>query len=174
MMRTLVTGGSRSGKSSYAESLLLTEEEVDYLATSKNDPSDAEWTRRIELHRARRPKTWRTLETLDLASPISAETNVPLMIDCLGVWLSRIMDENDFWASLDTSVLERPVKKLVEALENASRPVVLVTNEVGWSLVPPDAGSRAYRDELGRLNASVANVCDTVVLCVAGQPLRIK
>lgn len=173
-MRLLVTGGSRSGKSAYAENQLIDMEKVDYLATSYNDPADAEWQHRIKLHRERRPQAWKTIETLKIASEISKDSPAPLMIDCLGVWLSRVMDEHGFWESLDAGLIQPSVDEVISSLEKTSRDVVLVTNEVGWSLVPPDAGSRAYRDELGRLNAKVAEVCDKVVLCVAGQPLTIK
>lgn len=173
-MRLLVTGGARSGKSGYAEAQLADFDEVDYLATSRNDPADSEWQARIAAHRARRPSTWRTIETLDLAGEISRDRTRPLLIDCLGVWLARVMDENNYWEHPDKTLVTKQVDRLVAALTETSRDVILVTNEVGMSLVPPDAGSRDYRDELGRLNARVADVCDRVVLCVAGQPLEIK
>lgn len=173
-MRLLVTGGARSGKSVYAESQLADCGQVDYLATSRNDPKDIEWQTRIAAHRARRPKQWCTIETIDLANEISKESNRALLIDCLGVWLSRVMDEADYWNTQDKAALTQQVDRLVTSLSETTRNVILVTNEVGMSLVPADAGSRDYRDELGRLNAKVAGVCDRVVLCVAGQPLEIK
>lgn len=173
-MRLLVTGGARSGKSVYAESQLADYDQVDYLATSRDDPKDIEWQARIAAHRARRPKTWHTIETLDLASEIRKDSHRPLLIDCLGVWLSRVMDEADYWHTQDKAALTQQVDRLVASLTETTRDVILVTNEVGMSLVPADAGSRDYRDELGRLNAKVAGVCDRVVLCVAGQPLEIK
>lgn len=175
--RTLVTGGARSGKSVLAESMLATDEVVDYVATSQ-PPSqdDPEWAERIRIHRARRPASWRTIETTDLAAVLKAADAAPVLIDCLGVWLARILDDAGAWQGEPgwQDRLARAVDLLVESLTATSRRVVLVTNEVGSGVVPATESGRLFRDELGRLNARVAAACDTVWLCTAGIPLQLK
>ena len=172
--RTLVTGGARSGKSSYAESLLAGAPAVDYVATSERDEGDPEWMARIAAHVARRPAHWRTVETMDVAGVLAAD-GPPVLVDCLGVWLTRVLDGTGFWADRDAAgplVRERG-DALTAALAASRRTVVLVTNEVGAGIVPADAGGRGFRDWLGVLNATVADACERVVLCVAGRALDL-
>ncbi|WP_316668714.1 bifunctional adenosylcobinamide kinase/adenosylcobinamide-phosphate guanylyltransferase [uncultured Propionibacterium sp.] len=172
--RTLVTGGARSGKSSYAESLLADEAAVDYVATSERNEKDPEWTARIAAHVARRPAGWRTIETTDVAGVLAAD-GPAVLVDCLGVWLTRVLDETGFWTDRAAAepVVRARVEELAGALAASRRTVVLVTNEVGAGIVPADAGSRGFRDWLGVLNATVADVCERVVLCVAGRALDL-
>lgn len=172
--RTLVTGGARSGKSSYAESLLADEQVVDYVATSERNEDDPEWMARIAAHVARRPAGWNTIETPDVASVLTAD-GPPVLVDCLGVWLTRVLDETGFWADRETAepAVRSRVDELAAALNAGRRTVVLVTNEVGSGIVPADAGSRGFRDWLGVLNATIADRCDRVVLCVAGRALDL-
>lgn len=172
--RTLVTGGARSGKSSYAESLLRAEPAVDYVATSERDENDPEWMARIAAHVARRPASWRTIETTDVAAVLAAD-GPPVLVDCLGVWLARLLDETGFWTDRDGAEarVRAGIDRLAAALAASRRTVVLVTNEVGSGIVPADAGSRGFRDWLGVLNASVADACERVVLCVAGRVLEL-
>lgn len=173
-MKTLVTGGVRSGKSTYAEGLLV---DATYLATGV-PRDDADWQERVRLHQERRPASWRTLETLDLPSALTATTG-PILLDDVGNWLSRTLDALDAWndealrhtwhsAYLDAS------EGLVDAIANYGDDFVAVTNEVGFGLVSPYASGRVFTDELGRLNQRIAAVCDQVVLVVAGCPLVIK
>ena len=174
--RVLVLGGARSGKSSYAERLLEHRPDVDYLATSFDDPDDPEWQQRLQLHRARRPASWRTLETLDVAQALVAASNRPLLIDCLTLWLTRQLDAAGSWTGQPgaAATVEARTSELVAAFAQATRPVIAVSNEVGQGLVPADAGARLFRDELGRLNARVAAVVDQVWFCTAGLPQRLK
>ncbi len=175
--RTLVTGGARSGKSQWAEGVLAGHDVVDYLATSEVPDGDPEWARRVALHRARRPASWRTIETLDVAGVLAERTDVPLLVDCLAVWLARTLTEVGAWERpFDecAPALAARTDALVGAVRDTRRDVVFVTNEVGSGIVPESAGTRLYRDELGRLNARVAAECDDVWLCVVGIPRRIK
>ncbi|RLP06869.1 bifunctional adenosylcobinamide kinase/adenosylcobinamide-phosphate guanylyltransferase [Propionibacterium australiense] len=172
--RTLVTGGARSGKSSYAESLLAAAPVVDYVATSERNEDDPEWMARIAAHVARRPAGWHTIETLDVAAVLAAD-GPPVLVDCLSVWLTRVLDEAGFWTDRETAepAVRARVGELAAALETSRRTVVLVTNEVGSGIVPAGAGSRGFRDWLGILNATIADRCDRVVLCVAGRALDL-
>lgn len=174
--RTLVTGGARSGKSSFAESCLLACEQVDYVATSARRADDAEWEARIAAHVARRPASWRTLETTDLVGVLGESSEAPVLIDCLGVWLTRAFDDADAWgetSQIHPDVLRR-IDDVAAAFAATSRHVIAVTNEVGSGVVPAYPAGRQFRDALGILNARVAAACDALYLCVCGVPLQIK
>jgi len=176
MSVTLVLGGARSGKSRYAESLLLTHPTVTYVAPGRiPDGSDPEWAERISLHQARRPPGWHTRETADLASVIRIAEH-PVLIDCLATWLTHLIDDIDAWQDREkaSSHLKKETIGLLDALAKATVDVVLVTNEVGSSVVPSTASGRMFRDDLGRLNAAVSAASDHVALVVAGRVLDLS
>lgn len=173
----LVTGGARSGKSTWAEARLAGRGPVDYVATSDALSEDEEWRRRVRLHRERRPQDWNTLETTDLAAVLRGSGDAPVLVDCISVWLTRVLDELDAWNATDEAwrePLRARTDELLTALRETSREVVLVTNEVGSGVVPATASGRVFRDELGRLNAELAAACDEVWHAVAGITRRIK
>ncbi len=182
MAVTLVTGGARSGKSRHAEGLLCAGNAVTYVATGRPaDAADAlgaadpEWSARIARHVARRPAGWRTLETLDL---VHALTHVPgpLLLDCLGTWLTGLVDRAEAWSDLERAdaLVRNHSAALCAALTARTGDVVLVTNEVGMALVPQTASGRFFQDELGTLNAAVAAMADHVHLVVAGRVLDLS
>ena len=164
-------GGTRSGKSGYAEQLLSARAAVRYVATARHVPGDAEWTARIDAHRARRPAAWTTVEDADLPALLRAGGG-PLLVDDIATWLTGVLDDAGAW---DRGVDVSPqVDALVEAVRAAPGRVVLVSAEVGLGVVPATRAGRLFRDELGALNAALARVCDEVLLLVAGLPLRLK
>ena len=164
-------GGTRSGKSGYAEELLSASVAVRYVATARPVPGDAEWTARIDAHRARRPAAWTTVEDADLPALLRAGGG-PLLVDDIATWLTGVLDDAGAW---DRGVDVSPqVDALVEAVRAAPGRVVLVSAEVGLGVVPATRAGRVFRDELGALNAALARVCDEVLLLVAGLPLRLK
>jgi len=166
-----VLGGTRSGKSGYAEQLLSARAAVRYVATARHVPGDAEWTARIDAHRARRPAAWTTVEDADLPALLRAGGG-PLLVDDIATWLTGVLDDAGAW---DRGVDVSPqVDALVEAVRAAPGRVVLVSAEVGLGVVPATRAGRLFRDELGALNAALARVCDEVLLLVAGLPLRLK
>ncbi|MGW1271211.1 bifunctional adenosylcobinamide kinase/adenosylcobinamide-phosphate guanylyltransferase [Streptomyces sp. NPDC002491] len=176
--RTLVLGGARSGKSVEAERRLEAFPDVWYVATSGTRGGDTEWASRVSAHRERRPGSWRTTETCDLV-PLLSRDGAPLLIDCLSLWLTDVMDavgawDDAVWADGGEKALRARVRELADAVRSARRTVVLVSNEVGSGIVPATASGRRYRDELGRLNAAVAAECEQVVLVVAGQALVLR
>ncbi|GHH34453.1 bifunctional adenosylcobinamide kinase/adenosylcobinamide-phosphate guanylyltransferase [Streptomyces candidus] len=176
--RTLVLGGARSGKSVEAERRLAGFPGVVYVATGGRREGDREWAERIGLHRERRPGSWRTEETCELV-PLLAEHGPPLLIDCLALWLTDAMDrvgawDDEKWASGGQQALRERTAELVAAVRATRRTVVVVSNEVGSGIVPASAGSRRFRDELGRLNAAFASECEQVLLVVAGQALVLR
>jgi adenosylcobinamide kinase/adenosylcobinamide-phosphate guanylyltransferase len=166
-----VLGGTRSGKSGYAEELLPADAPVRYLATARRHADDAEWTARIDAHRARRPPAWTTVEEPDVAAVVRAGGG-PLLVDDLATWLTAVLDDAGAW---ERAVDIAPhVDALVDAVSAAPGRVVLVSAEVGLGVVPSTRAGRVFRDELGALNAALARVCDEVVLLVAGLPVRLK
>ncbi|WP_162908320.1 bifunctional adenosylcobinamide kinase/adenosylcobinamide-phosphate guanylyltransferase, partial [Allorhizocola rhizosphaerae] len=166
--KVLVLGGIRSGKSAYAESLLDEAERVRYVATAAADEGDAAFAERIAAHRFRRPASWETVETGGepggLIETISA-ADVPLLVDDLGGWAAGLLGRTD---------AGELVAQLAEAIERSNVGVVLVSPEVGLSVVPPTEAGVEFADLVGRLNQAVARVCDTVTLIVAGQPTVLK
>jgi adenosylcobinamide kinase/adenosylcobinamide-phosphate guanylyltransferase len=177
MAHVLVTGGVRSGKSRYAESLLSVDEPVSYLTPGyPADPvADAEWAARIAAHQLRRPAPWLTVETLALAEAVG-DAPGPVLIDCLGTWLTRLFDSWHAWDAEDaewSQLLESEASSLVSAIKGHSGDVVVVTNEVGWGVVSEYRSGRMFADNLGRLNQQVAAACDQVFLMVAGRPLSL-
>lgn len=172
--RTLILGGTRSGKSRHAEDLLPADGPVRYLATARRREDDAEWDARIEAHRVRRPAGWTTLEEPDVAGLVRAGGD-PLLVDDLATWLTAVLDDAGAWESARTPPqVGARVAELVDAVARCPGRVVLVSAEVGLGVVPPTRAGRLFRDELGALNAALAAECDEVLLLVAGLALRLK
>ena len=175
--RTLITGGVRSGKSRLAEQLLADAPVVTYVAPgpAPDRAADTEWADRIDAHRARRPEHWRTVETADLAGALAAAPGA-VLIDCLGTWVTAVVDGLGTWDERLAAWEDRfePALAAVEAAWLAAPgPVVAVTNEVGWSVVPEHRSGRTFRDLLGRVNQRIAASSDDVLLVVAGRVLRL-
>ena len=163
---TLVLGGARSGKSRYAESLIAAlPPPWTYLATA--EAGDTEMAARIATHRARRGPQWQTIEApRDLAAALKSRQTMPVLVDCLTLWLSNLM--------LADADIDAEISRLEAALADTGAPVVLVANEVGSSIVPDNPLGRRFRDLQGVLNQRMAARADRVVLVVAGLPLAIK
>lgn len=178
--RTLVLGGARSGKSTRAELMLAPYPDVLYVATSGTRDGDREWADRVRLHRERRPASWRTAETCDLEAVLAdREDTAPVLIDCLALWLTAVMDEHgawsdDSWHGGGEQAVQRRCEALAAAWAATRRPAVAVSNEVGMGVVPATAAGRRFRDTLGRLNMAVADASEQVLLVVAGQVLTVK
>jgi len=178
-MITLVTGGARSGKSSFAESLYKDKKDVVYIATSKVE--DSEMEERVKHHQNSRPKEWRTFEgNYCLEKAIGAEKNY--LLDCITVLTSNIMfdiskDEDSIDFNLQKEIEDRVVleiKILIDEIRKRNYNLVLVTNEVGYSIVPEHHISRAFRDIQGRVNQRIASLSDEVHLICCGIPVKIK
>lgn len=163
----LVTGGARSGKSRLAERLALQPTgRAIYIATA--EAHDAEMEARIAAHRSRRGSNWRDLHApLDLVGALDeSDGGEPRLVDCLTLWLSNMMlDDRDWQAEAES---------LVAAIARQRAPVIFVTNEVGGGIVPENRLARAFRDAAGQINQTVAEAVETVILCVAGYPLKVK
>jgi adenosylcobinamide kinase/adenosylcobinamide-phosphate guanylyltransferase len=171
--RTLVLGGVRSGKSALAEQLLAAQPHVTYVAAGGSRADDAEWQQRVALHRARRPGSWRTVETTDLTACLRAADGA-VLVDCLGTWLTALLDRHGIWAGGTLAPVEAEMEELVATWRTLRVPLVAVSNEVGSGVVPATAAGRLFRDLLGRLNATVARESETVLLTVAGIPVPLR
>jgi len=163
-----VLGGARSGKSAFAERLAAaTGLQRVYIATGQ--AFDAEMAARIDAHRRSRGDGWRTVEApYDLAQAIRAEARSDrvLLVDCLTLWLSNVLlADGDIAAAIDN---------LCSMLASAEGTVILVSNEVGLSIVPENALARAFRDHSGRMNQSIAALADEAWFVAAGLPLKLK
>ncbi|HMH87960.1 MAG TPA: bifunctional adenosylcobinamide kinase/adenosylcobinamide-phosphate guanylyltransferase [Steroidobacteraceae bacterium] len=167
---TLITGPVRSGKSQLAvERAREWGDSAVFVATYHIDLRDAEMTERVRRHRTARPP-WRTLEApADVAASLTALTPAPsgVIIDCLTLWTSaRFADTDEQLKAMWTHQLA--------ALAAAPWPVIIVSNELGWSLVPAEAAARRFRDLAGTLAQLTAAAAEQVWLVVAGCPLRLK
>ena len=175
-MRTLVLGGIRSGKSAVAEHMLLDAPAVTYIATGQTGGSDDDWARRVSAHRERRPAHWSTIESVDLPAEFTRLTG-PALVDGLGTWLTARLDDLGAW-NAPREDWEPAALGLVDALATAvrdcSHDLVIVSDEVGLTLVPEHRSARIFADLLGLTNQAVADACDVVQLVVAGQVLTMK
>ena len=173
MSRVLVLGGSRSGKSAHAESLVADRAEVVYLATSTAAPGDEEWARRVAAHRARRPAGWTTLET---TAPSDLLRRGTVLVDSVTTWVAALMDETGVWAD-EPGALDRLAGRcdaLVNAWTMTPAHVVAVSDEVGLGVVPETRAGRLFRDVLGEVNQRLAGTADEVWFVVAGLPQRLR
>ncbi len=174
--RTLILGGSGSGKSDLAEQFLAARPEVLYLATGPvvdlRSGADPEWARRVERHQHRRPSWWRTVETDEVAA-LLATAEEPVLLDSVGTWLAGALDRAGAWTQQDgwPAELARRSDELVRAWRARPAPLIAVSDEVGLGVVPATAAGRLFRTELGRLNQRLADESEEVLLVVAGRLL---
>jgi adenosylcobinamide kinase/adenosylcobinamide-phosphate guanylyltransferase len=164
---TLVLGGAASGKSTFAEGVVLaTGRAPIYIATA--EAWDAEMADKIARHRTARGPVWRTIEApRDLPAALASVTAADaVLIDCATLWLTNII--------LSDADLPAAEAALFAALAACSAPVVIVSNEVGQGIVPDNALARRFRNAQGGLNQRLAARAGTVVAVMAGLPLVLK
>lgn len=172
MARILVLGGARSGKSRFAQhSAEMVASRVNHkpvmIVTAQ--AFDSEMSDRIAIHQNDRGDRWNTIEApMDLAQTLRNQSESAIaVVDCLTLWLT-----NQMLADAD---LDAVSADLVDAVESCrAQHLWLVSNEVGWSLVPENALGRRFRDEAGRLHQKLAKVCDETYLVAAGMKLRME
>jgi adenosyl cobinamide kinase/adenosyl cobinamide phosphate guanylyltransferase len=165
----LLLGGARSGKSARAVRLAAAwGGPVTFVATG--EARDAEMAARVARHRAARPPHWRTVEApLELAPALrGAAADAFVVVDCLTLWVANLLERGD----ADERVLELAAEAAALAAARPA-PVVVVSNEVGWGIVPAEAATRRYRDLLGWVNAAFAGPAAQAWLLVAGRALPL-
>ncbi len=174
-MRTLVLGGTRSGKSAYAESLIPADDKVCYVATlltpEDGQPEDGEMAARIRRHQQRRPDHWRvTTAGTDLIGALDRiEPDATVLVDGLTLWLGAVLADG----SPHADGLARRIQQTVARLAACPR-IVVVSDEVGGGLVPDNPLARRFRDLAGDMHQTLAAAFDRVVLVTAGLPLELK
>lgn len=167
LRRTIVLGGARSGKSTFAERVAISRDKPKaYIATSQ--AHDIEMQDRIDQHKAQRGPNWRTIEApLDVVGALTEITpQEVVLLDCATLWLSNQM--------LAKANLKHETDRLLQALAACAGDVVIVSNEVGQGIVPDNVLARQFRDAQGRLNQQLAAQSDLAVLVCAGLPLVLK
>lgn len=179
-----ITGGARSGKSRFAEELLAGEEEVLYLATSI--PFDEEMRERVALHRERRNPRWTTVEAyrgLDKVLAREGRGKSHILLDCITIMVSNLilLEREIDWErpeSGELALLEEEcraeIERLLQAAGQFAGTTVLVSNELGMGLVPPNPLGRYFRDVAGRINQMAAARAEEVYFMVSGIATKIK
>ena len=171
---TLILGGARAGKSSYAQRLAADGGQVLFLATAEAE--DQEMEERISSHRERRPADWDTLEEpIDLVAGLTPllPSYDTVLLDCLTLWVSNLLLRGPDIASARKDILPG-ARRLLDLYREGDASWIIVSNEVGLGVVPPTELGRIYADELGRVNQLVAAEADDVYFMAAGLPLRMK
>ena len=167
---TFITGGQRSGKSSFAVKLASARaERVVFVATCI--PKDDEMKARIEQHKKARPRHWRTIVAEKEISSLLAQLRGCdlVIIDCLTLLVSNYLIQGES----EEAVLQE-AKRIVETAKRASFETVIVSNQVGWGVIPTNPLARKFVDTLGKVNQIVAKYADEVILVVCGIPLKLK
>ena len=179
----LITGGARSGKSRLAEQFAAKQgDNVLYIATSI--VTDDEMAQRIAIHQQTRPAAWQTHEGFSLIGNVIRERGAQhdaIMLECITTMITNLMFENtgDIPAEeMDFVALENKInlqiEQLIEGCQQCPCPVYIVTNEVGFGIVPENLLARRFRDIAGRVNQRLAAFADEVYLVVSGIELKMK
>jgi adenosylcobinamide kinase/adenosylcobinamide-phosphate guanylyltransferase len=181
-INTLLTGGARSGKSTFAEKLAReTGERVLFVATA--EAKDDEMRERIEQHKRNRSKKWRTLEVQtnigrEILSSYKGEEVI--LVDCLTLLCNNILcqhmelNRGEVNPAVVENEIENEIYAITDCFARISARFIIVTNEVGLGVIPVNNMARFYRDVLGRANQILASNVDCVIMMVAGLPLKLK
>jgi len=167
-----VTGGTRSGKSSFAQNLAngIQGNKV-FVATA--EALDEEMKARIESHKRERPSGWDTIEEPKQLSTVLTHCDGKykvILIDCVTIWISNLLVNSSF----SEQEIDNEIKLLIDSCKTINATVIIVSNEVGSGIVPDNKLSRVYRDSAGKANQEIARSADEVYLLVAGISLPIK
>ncbi len=169
--KIFVIGGCRSGKSRYSLALAEQTPGVKILIATCV-PQDQEMQQRVIRHQKDRRPVWTTLEVPVRLPEAIVENNRKdnvILIDCLTLWLNNLFMETD-----DLGIIHGHIQKLIQALDTARCPVLIVSNEVGAGIVPENRLARRFRDVAGFVNQSIASCSDRVIWMIAGIPFQIK
>lgn len=178
---TLITGGTRSGKSSFGEKLYNEYDNVAYIATMKI--LDEEMTERVKLHKLSRNSKWRTIEAYkNLNNEISKIEEKYIILECIGTMITNIIFDTcsdiDKASKENIELIEKiildEIRGLIQAIRLGDKEIIIVTNEVGFTLVSEYKLGRVFTDILGRVNQRIANDADEVYLVACGLPMRLK
>lgn len=180
-----ITGGARSGKSSFAEEYALEyNEDIMYIATAI--PFDSGMKDRIKKHRQRRPDSWGTMEAYKGFGQKLKEIDggyKTILFDCMTVMVTNIMlEDNEIqWDEISYDEIDKieenvhkEIEELIETVKDLNLNIIIVSNELGMGIVPENRLARIFRDIAGRANQKIANLSDEAYLVVSGQKIKIK
>ena len=160
-----ITGGTKSGKSQFAEHLARKIRNLSYVALSENNKEDTEWQKKINLHRKRRPNNWKLIETTDLVSTLNKE-DCPLLIDSIGGFVMESIDiENNEWL--------KKIESLISFLKIRKSLTIIVGEQVGWSLVSEYKIGNRYIERLGELQKRITKISKDNWLAINGRAIKI-
>ena len=160
-----ITGGTKSGKSEFAEYLAKEVKNLSYVASSKNNPEDKEWQVKINLHRKRRPKDWMLIETTDLLNTLSKEDG-PLLIDSIGGFVMESIErEHKEWLT--------NMYSLISLLKKRRSITFIVGEQVGWSLVSEYKIGNTYIERIGELQKRITKISKDNWLAINGRAIKI-
>ena len=160
-----ITGGTKSGKSEFAEHLAKKVKNISYVALSKNNNKDKEWQKKIILHQIRRPKNWKLIETTDLLNTLNKEDG-PLLIDSIGGFVMESIDkENTEWLMMMNS--------LICLLKKRRKLRFIVGEQVGWGLVSEYKIGNIYIERIGQLQRRITKISKDNWLAINGRAIRI-
>ena len=161
----LITGGTKSGKSEFAEHLAKEVKKLSYVALSENNLDDKEWQDKINLHRKRRPKDWKLIETTDLLNTLRKEDG-PLLIDSIGGFvMESIEKENRVWSI--------KMRSLITLLNKRKSITFIVGEQVGWSLVSEYKIGNTYIERIGELQKKITKISKDNWLAINGRAIKI-
>jgi len=161
----LITGGTKSGKSEFAEYLAKKEKNLSYVALSEKNIDDKEWQEKINLHQKRRPKDWKLIETTDLLITLSKEEG-PLLIDSIGGFVMRsIGKEQNEWS--------KKMNSLISLLMKRKSITIIVGEQVGWSLVSEYKIGNTYIERIGELQKRITKISKDNWLAINGRVIKI-
>ena len=160
-----ITGGTKSGKSEFAEHLAKKVKNISYVALSKNNNKDKEWQKKIILHQIRRPKNWKLIETTDLINTLCKEDS-PLLIDSIGGFVMENIDreQKDWLIKMDS---------LINLLKTRKSITFIVGEQVGWSLVSEYKIGNTYIERIGELQKRITKISQDNWLAINGRAIKI-
>ena len=160
-----ISGGTKSGKSEFAEHLAKNEKKISYVALSENNHDDKEWQEKINLHRKRRPSDWKLIETTDLLNTLSNEDG-PLLIDSIGGFvMESIGKEHNEWST--------NIHSLINLLMKRKSKTFIVGEQVGWSLVSEYKIGNIYIERIGELQKKITKISKDNWLVINGRAIKI-
>lgn len=178
---TVITGGTRSGKSSFGEGLLKEKDKVLYIATAII--TDEEMRERVAIHKSRRNEKWQTFEGYkDLHEIIRDSQCECIMLECVTTMITNLMFDKytdfDSLSKEEIRILEEEIteqfKELIYTCRQADKEILIITNEVGFGLISEYKLGRIFTDIAGRINQLLGRLCDEAYLLVLGLPLKLK
>ena len=160
-----ITGGTKSGKSRFAEHLAKKIDNLTYVALSENNPKDHNWQRKISIHKNRRPESWNLVETTDLLNTLKSK-NGPLLIDSIGGFVMENIEreDKDWFIKMNS---------LMQQLHKRTSFTFIVGEQVGWSLVSEYKIGNIYIERIGEIQEKITKISKDNWLAINGRAIKI-